>query len=156
MQSKPREGFTLYELLIVVVIVGLLATAAVTTNGKALERARVNEAQVMLNMIYRAERLYRIDQGTYGDLASPGLIGANYVDGNPTNQRWTFTIEGGSLGINTFTARATRQGTGPVYNNKTIRLDQTFTGAPQGTGIYLDPGPPSVNKTYGGDHKLRD
>ena len=53
-----RKGFTLLELLTVVIIVAILAVIAIPQYFKAAERARATEAVNLLGMIRRAQIRY--------------------------------------------------------------------------------------------------
>lgn len=136
----------------VVTIVGVLATLAIPTYGRMVERAKVRDAQTVLVSIFNAQRMYRLDQTagtppvpTYGTL--PNLINNRYLtDPDPgpppgTNRDWNFDTP--VVTANTFTARARR--IGGDFDQKIIFLDQTYTGAPNYGG-----------RVYGGDHILRD
>ena len=63
-----RKGFTLLELLTVVIIVAILAVIAIPQYFKAAERARATEAVNLLGMIRRAQIRYYAEQAkTTGD-----------------------------------------------------------------------------------------
>lgn len=55
---RGKKGFTLVELIIVVVIVGILASAAIPMMRANIERARKSEAIAALGAIRTAERLF--------------------------------------------------------------------------------------------------
>lgn len=59
--GSSKKAVTLIEILIVVVIVGILATFAMPAYRRAQERARDNEAQSMLKLIQHAEKVYRLE-----------------------------------------------------------------------------------------------
>ena len=146
-----RPGVTLIELLIVVAILGILAGLAVPNYIKMIEKNRVKQTQATLNIIYRAEGMYRLANGGYGTLAQ--MLAGTYLDPNPnTSAEWTFTIVLGGTGSNppyeTFTATATRQGGGD-YASNTIELDQDWTGEAVSASPYS-------SKTYFGNHPLHD
>ncbi|GEM_PF-1327309 len=136
-----RSGVSLAELLAVVVMVGILAGIALPSYQNMVERARVRDAQTTLNMIFQAQRIFRLDQTpqTYGDL--PTLIARNYLPNPNGSADWTYTAATVPGAPPTFTATATRNGGGAPYAGTGISLDQTFTGGPI-------PGPPYNGKTY--------
>jgi len=58
-------GFTLVEMMIVVVIIGILAAIAVVGYRKYVARARTSEATAMLAEFAAKEQLYFLDNGQY-------------------------------------------------------------------------------------------
>ena len=76
-QNHARGGFTLIEILLVVVIIGILAAVAIPRLGGRVKQAQIAAAQADVNNIGMALRLYEVDNGSYpGSLqslvASPG------------------------------------------------------------------------------------
>lgn len=70
-------GFTLLELLIVVVILGVLATLSVTQYFSARERALDQEAQANLRLILAAERTYRMENTSNAYSNNADITGIN-------------------------------------------------------------------------------
>jgi type II secretory pathway pseudopilin PulG len=80
---KTRKSVTLLELLIVVVIVGVLATSAVPTYNGVIRRARISKALNAMALITQAEKIAQIESGGFIDTESPNLnntIGAAAPD----------------------------------------------------------------------------
>ena len=60
------RSFTLIEIIVTVIIIGILAALGLATYGGYKENALDKEAQVNLRLIIAAERIYRIEAGAYG------------------------------------------------------------------------------------------
>lgn len=72
-----RKGFTLIELMIVVTIVGILASAAILSYRHFTKKAQSVEAEVALTEIHRLQQLHHAQSGSFaGDL---GAIGFNPI-----------------------------------------------------------------------------
>ncbi len=60
-----RRGFTLVELMITVVIVGILASVAIPLYQANVKRAKAAEADAILGTIRTALRVYYAENGSY-------------------------------------------------------------------------------------------
>lgn len=63
MKNKNQSGFSLIELMIVVAIIGILASIAIPNYQKFVRKSRQSEAKSTLEAIYTAEKAY---QGEFG------------------------------------------------------------------------------------------
>ncbi|MEA3432799.1 MAG: prepilin-type N-terminal cleavage/methylation domain-containing protein [candidate division WOR-3 bacterium] len=62
---KNQKGFTLIELMVVVVIIGILAAIAIPRFIGAQRRARVGAAIADVTQVREALGLYEVDHGSY-------------------------------------------------------------------------------------------
>jgi general secretion pathway protein G len=84
-KRERSEGFTLLELLVVLVILGLLAAIATPQVMKYLSRARTQSAALQIHNLASALDLFRLDVGRYPS-EEEGL--GSLVEAPPTTPNW--------------------------------------------------------------------
>lgn len=133
--GTDERGFTLMELMIVVVIVAILAAGGVVGYGFLIQRAVNSDAANFKTTMETAVRLYESDIGTpAGNLASNALASAldDYVDGLPTFNVVTTAPTASSAAGYYVKCPANGQSTWQVWavrNGRVNSADQTFTAS---------------------------
>lgn len=103
------QGFTLLELMIVVVVVAILATIAMNSYTEQVRRGKRAEAKQALSDLQLREEKYRADNPKYGtcDQANSPSDCANF---NKQFNYYTISIDDASLTGSYYKITATRKG----------------------------------------------
>src|SRR6516165_10258576 len=82
-----QAGFTLIELMVVILIIGLLATIVVQNLRSATDKAKRVKAQADISQLKSALDRYYLDAGSYptSDQGLPALIAAPSSGNDPKN-----------------------------------------------------------------------
>lgn len=116
-----RKGFTLLELIIVVIIIGVLAGIAIPQYLNAVEKAKVSKAKANLVVMNQAERFYHAEQSIYTTTLTELEAVLQGVEGTVTSDPdWTYSIP--TATATQFTVQASRNA--GTYTGNTIILDE--------------------------------
>ncbi len=120
---RARKGFTLVELAVVIVIIGVLAAFGVPRFLKSVERSKAAEAFSYLSAVRSSQERYLAQYGQYAtDLTTLDIQFPNpayFTVGTPTagstgqiQNSWTLTLTrtGASAGYGAYTVVYTDQG----------------------------------------------
>lgn len=120
-----EAAFTMIELIIVVVIIGIIASFAVPSYYNARIKVEDRNAQSMLMLIQQAERVYKLEiVGSYVPCGSTADCNSR-LNLDIQGGTWTYTVP--SAAGTTFCAQATGGGTGDWYLDQS--MDEPATGA---------------------------
>src|SRR5437588_4399520 len=123
---RGRKGFTLVELAVVIVIIGVLAAFGVPRFLKSVERAKAAEAFSYLSAVRAAQERYNARQGTYASdltvldikLQAPkyftvGPVGPGLSGSVQDTWSLTLTRTGASAGYGPYTVMCNESGFDP-------------------------------------------
>ena len=117
-----RKAFTLMELMLVVIIIAILASIAIPSYIKTMERAKAREAMATLESMRAAELAYSSERRQFVNLSTSDTDWNAIGMENPNNnaqRSWDYSLTSSG---NTFTATASRRD-GPNASENII-MDQ--------------------------------
>ena len=123
---RINRGFTLLELLIVVVIIGILASVGVPRYNKVVKKAKVAEADAVLGAMRGSEMRYYAENGVYTVTETSLDIDVPGYGGYAASKYFTFTA------ASTGTVTATGKATGGMSG---VTVTLTITGGRSVSGI---------------------
>jgi type IV pilus assembly protein PilA len=136
-RAQSESGFTLVELLVVMLILGLLAAIAIPAFFNQRDKAKDADAKSGARTAQTAIETYSTDNnGTYVGATTANLTTientlANY-DGNPTSEP---TLAVGGLGTNTYAITVTQPDTSNTFTITRLAGGQvTYTCTTSGKG----------------------
>ena len=106
-----KKGFTLLEIIVVLIILGIIATLGFLQYTRVIEKGRTSEAKTNLGTIRTMAMAYYEENGSYpDDTYINGVLGLPTTNACDARYFYFYSINGGAGG--TGQATATRCGTG--------------------------------------------
>jgi len=116
--KNPQQGFTLIEIMIVVAILGILASIALPAYTQYIREGRRVDGQASLSRIEVAQEKWRVSNPAYTETLSNLGVASTSADGH-----YTLSVSGASATAYTATATATgTQASDTVCASMTITL----------------------------------
>ncbi len=96
--KKNQKGFTLVELMVVVVIIGALVAIAIPVYNGVQDKAKRNAEEANIKIIESAIQVYLTDEGSLDDIVQEGLdeLVPKYlkqIPESPYGGTYTVTVE---------------------------------------------------------------
>ena len=96
---KTKKGFTLVELVIVIVIVGILSVISVPIYRGYVEKAMMTEGKVLIGAIAKAELAYHVEHGYFLNTGGWTSYSSELdIDTNANKYFYEFYAQSGSYG----------------------------------------------------------
>jgi prepilin-type N-terminal cleavage/methylation domain-containing protein len=132
-RTRPSEGFSLVEIMVVLVVIGVLVSIAVPRYDRAVEQSRADIAAANLRAVWSAQRMYWLENHAYtsdlSSLTSLGLLDPSIL---VTSNGYAFAVS--AADATSFTATATRSGTTQWHGTLSIQETGAISGVIQAAG----------------------
>jgi type IV pilus assembly protein PilA len=135
--TESRKGFTLVELAVVIVIIGVLAAFGVPQFLKSVERSKAAEAFNYLSAVRSAQERYLAKQGQYA-----GSNGSTALDINQVAPKYfdvgSLTASAGVGGTPTWELSLTRKSATSSYGAYIVRFTQAGFDTSTSSGYIMN------------------
>ena len=102
-----KRGFTLLEIIVVIVILGIMATLAATQYTKMVEKSRGAEARTIMGSMRTNEAATRLQSGMVSSVLGDAGVGVDFPSACSSTFYFTYSLTA-TGSSNLFTAVATR------------------------------------------------
>ena len=139
--KKIHEGFTLIEILIVVVIIGILAAVAIPTYFRYVKKSYASEAKISLKDIHQKCKIYMTENGGEYPSDLQTVIDDGYLDSiEDLEEIWEFELgvetdgKQGSITATSLEGMGGGAGFTVIFDVKTKKFSGTLEGGEEGGG----------------------
>lgn len=138
-RRRGQIGFTIVELLIVIVVIGVLAAITIVAYNGVQQRARNAQTIAAVNDYIKGYTAYAIDNGSY-PIGGNYCIGQGYAGGLCWDNRVYVTPSGLAAALGSYMSNLPNPSTTPVYRNSTdgFRAGILYVAAGYGLRYQLE------------------
>ena len=137
-----RKGFTIVELLIVIVVIAILAAISIVAYNGIQQRANNSKTVAAIQSYVKLIQMYKIDNGTHPQVRS--CLGAGYPGGVCRSDGISWAEDGGSLNSVLLSPYLKGQPPTPAL------INSDYNGTLVITGAFYDYANVSYNQNGGG------
>lgn len=138
MHRTQERGFTLVELMIVVVIIGILSAIAMPKFSAMISKAKASEAKAILNQIVSLEVTHYYKNSAFIEFDNVSVPAIDFE--LPVNSTFSYKFEdnGDGTGIATATEIVDLNGDGDTTDGLTLDTNKTRGVLDDGSGTLLN------------------
>jgi prepilin-type N-terminal cleavage/methylation domain-containing protein len=136
--SRSTAGYTLPELVMVVVIIGVFVFSLTGSHALASEQARVDQAAGAMHSVWVAQRLYKLEHQTFAS-ALQTLADSRYLENGLDELTEPFTYEIVTADSDEFTVQCVRSGSNVWFGNMNLNHNGLMWGSILGGGKNVSP-----------------
>lgn len=126
--QRKNSGFTIVELLVVIVVIGILAAVTVVAYGNVSLKARDNVRKSDIASIMKAMELYYIDNGQYPVISPNGTTNASLNPAWVISGDASWSVLQSQLPVNTI----------PTDPSRMANVDPRYSSANYGYAMYIN------------------
>ncbi len=137
MFRRNEKGFTLVELMIVVVIIGILASIAIPKFSNMIGKAKTTEAKQILNQVITLETTYYYKTSSYVAFDNIDVPAIDFTLPTGAKFDYKFVDNGDGTGTATATENVDLNGDGDITDGLTLDTNKVQGNLDDGGGSIL-------------------